>query len=422
MRRWEMAKQLPDDQLYVTWFIPLPGGRKKEVDIFEFIFRGIGITAQQWNTEGLGSVIFKKGSLRIGEWTAGSAPQANMEAQAFVLNLKPITEGTNYDTIQRGLDALYTLLANKSKMIELETKAYGQMMDVLRVYLENPGSEGGNKKVSAFIMPSQYRKTSHSTDEKIGGHIKRKEGWSDTFRFKDRNYTNRWHFLLERIVLNKKPKIAGGAVLSFSLADLLTVQLTPTNSPLKSIFMMEEFGTGVMADPALRRPFRGAATPFKVPQSVADAFGEPTAIFMWWPFLNFRIKAKLLFLAKLKRGSGAASRWLEQTRNTHAKMQSLEDYRKHAYGRIKFYNEEKKKLGKSNNPLDWAYGRGPSGDHGHPGREARHLFFNRNGLVPQLAGIQRAGYVALMRLVDAEIAKTVPNFPSLEKIIFPQTI
>ncbi len=395
-----MAKK--NDPLYVTWFRRNEAGRLEEVDIFKFIASQMGATTYLWNKVGLGSVIFKKGTLKIADFGETTAKN-DYEAMWFELDLRKVQEATSRKTdFVGGLNLLYSILSDKNRLLELEKKAYRYMIDLLQGYM---GRRGG------LIMGSQYRSSPiFSATKKKSRRLK---PWSDNFRLKNRNYTGQWTHLINDIVLNRNPKTAGGGVYSFTLEDLLKVQLASTNSPLKSIFMMEEFGTGLFADKELRRPFLDkATTPFKVPPEIANQFNTPEAIYMWFPFPNFLVKAKLLYLNKLKGAS--AVRFLKELHKSHKRM-SLSDYRKEAYDRIKKYNAE----GSLTNPLAWAYGRGAKGI-GHPGREARHLFFDRNGIVQSIRLIQVAGYYRLLQLIDAEIKDAVPGFSSIADIVFPE--
>jgi|SRR6266850_1886362 len=401
----------PGDPIYVSWFVN-DGGRKREVNIFQYLSQQIGASTQKWNEFGPGSILFKNGSLKLGNWLTDEAPKNDYTAQVFYLNINTVSAGsTTPEVFAAGMAELFAIVGNPAKIIELERKAYAKMIEHLEVYLSNPGQG----RVSAFIMLSQYRDSNKEGEiTKESGKIRRRKSWSDTFRPKDRNYTQRWTHLMRNIIMNKNPKVVGGAVLSFSLSDLLSVELSSTNSPLKSIFMMEEFGTGLLADPAYRRPFQStSATPFKVNPKIANEWDYPEAIYMWFPFFNFLQKARFMMLAKMKRGSSTATRWIKEIRDTHNKKTSLNDYRKKAFASIKKYQQNQSI---TKNPLKWAYG--GNGSIGHPGRQARHLFFDRNGLVQEIRTVQASGYYELLKLIDQEIQKAVPGFPKLADIVF----
>jgi len=369
----------------------------------------MGASTFEWNTVGLGSIVFKKGSLKIlsfAESKAGTGKGNDYEALWFELDLKKVQEGTNRtEDFRAALDILDRILGDKTELIKLEKKAYEEMVRLLTIYLG---------QLNALVMESPVR--SGYTKPKViksGNKIIRKKDWLNKFKTAGQ-YSAKWDQLINTIILKKNPKVVGGAVLSFSLADLLTVQMPSQRSPLRSIFMMEEFGTGMYADSELRRPYLGAATPFKVPTEVANQWGEPDAIFMWWPFFNFIQKAWFMRLNKIKT-SRTKTRWLEKLKTSHnsriinlhgepitlGKI-SINDYRKKAFENIKRFQQEKTE----SNPLAWAYG-GKRGGTGHPGREARHLFFNKNGIVNEIRIIQQAGYRYLLQLIDAEIAKVV---------------
>lgn len=380
-----MAKKT--DPLYVTWFKRNNKGRLEEVDIFGFIASQMNRTAYEWNTKGLGSVVFKKGTLKIIPLTDKTGGKGNnYETMWFELDLKVLKAAPG--DLAAALQVLYKIVNDKSELLKLEKKAYLEMVRLLTVYL---GEVGG------LIMPSEYQSKPYTPGKKNKPPIK--------FSKSGGEYTSKWTQLINDIILKKDPKVVGGAVVSFSLADLLQVQIPSPRSTLKSIFMMEEFGTGLYADPELRRPYLGASTPFKVPQEVADQWGMPSAIYMWWPFFSFVQKAWLMRTNKLKTKK-AQSAWIQKLKNTHGIKGSLNDYRKEAFASIKKYKDQ----GSLTSPLAWAYGAKRGGKVGHPGREARHLFFNRNGIVDEIRLIQAAGYRRLLQLIDEEIKNKVPGF------------
>jgi len=397
-----------DDPLYVNWFTKVDG-RLKEVDIFEFITHTLGKSTFDWNTKGLGNIVFKKGTLKIlsfEESKEGLGKGNDYEALLFELDLRQVKAGTNkIEDFRAALEVLERILGDKNELIRLERKAYEEMVRLLTIYLG---------KLNALVMTSGYR-AGYKLPKviKSGGKIKRKKEWLNKFTNAGQ-YSAKWNQLVNDIILKKDPKVVGGAVVSFSLADLLTVQMPSQRSPLKSIFMMEEFGTGLYADPELRRPYLGASTPFKVPQELANQWHYPDAIFMWWPFFTFVQKAWFMRLNRIKT-TRTKTRWLEKLKAFHKSSitkfhgepialikLSINDYREKAFDSIRRYKEE----GTLFNPIAWAYG-GKRGKIGHPGREARHLFFNKGGIVKEIRLIQAAGYKRLLQLIDAEIAKVV---------------
>jgi len=396
-----------NDPLYVTWFTRI-GGRLKEVDIFEFISSTLNKSTFEWNTVGMGNIIFKRGTLKIlsfEESKAGKGKGNNYEALWFELDLKKVQEGTNKtEDFLAGITILNRILGDKNELIKLEKKAYAYMVDLLTQYLGDMGALSIANEVKSNYKPPKTLKSS-------GKIVPQKEFLN---RFKTAGtYSSKWEQLVNQIILKKDPKVVGGAVVSFSLADLLKIQLPSERSSLKSIFMMEEFGTGLYADKELRRPYLGAATPFKVPTAIAKQWGMPDAIYMWWPFFNFVQKAFFMKFNKLKGRTGIT--WLNNLKTAHTNAITslngelvkvgrikINDYRKKAFASIKKYKEQES----LSNPLEWAYG-GKRGGIGHPGREARHLFFNKGGIVNEIRIIQQAGYRYLLQLIDAEIAKVV---------------
>lgn len=380
-----MAKKT--DPLYVTWFKRNSKGRLEEVDIFGFIASKMNRTAYEWNTQGLGSVIFKKGTLKIIPLTDKTGGKGNnYEAMWFELDLKVLKAAPG--DLAAALQVLYKIVNDKSELLKLEKKAYLEMVRLLTIYLG---------KLNALVMHSEYQAKPYSESGK-------KSKLPLKFSKSGGEYSSKWNQLINDVILKKDPKVVGGAVVSFSLADLLQVQIPSPHSNLRSIFMMEEFGTGLYADPELRRPYLGSSTPYKVPQQIANQFGMPSAIFMWWPFPYLVKKAWLMYISKLKNKTQSA--WIQKLKNTHGIKGSLNDYRKNVFADIQKYKAE----GSLKSPLAWAYGAKREGKVGHPGRKAQHLFFNRNGIVDEIRLIQVAGYRRLLQLIDEEIKSKVPGF------------
>src|SRR2546429_4553710 len=142
-----MAKKR-SDPLYVTWRRRLPNSRLEEVDIFGFIASRMGVLAHEWNTKGLGSILFKKGTLKIippKETGTGN----DYEAQFYELELKTLKEGTNrVEDYVAGLNRLFEILNDKTELIKLEREAFGYMIDLLRDHLG---------RLNALTMVSSYR-------------------------------------------------------------------------------------------------------------------------------------------------------------------------------------------------------------------------------------------------------------------------
>jgi hypothetical protein len=367
-------------------------------------------STQQWNKEGLGSVVFKKGTLKL----VFERPNKTYDAETMYIDVNAIKYQRPGDWYE-GLTKLQAVLGDKSKMIELKKKAYKKMIE---------GLEAHFREQDALVLPNQpsYKR---NPKRRKKGKIQKKGPQRGAG-----SYNALWHRLLYQVIFNKNPKVVGGAVLSFSLQDLMSVEVA-SRSPLRSIFMMEEFGTGLYADAEFRRPYAGSSTPWKVPQEIANAFGFPDAIFMWWPYYNFRQRAMLLFIAKKKKGSAIANRWIKEARDLHHPKMTLTNYKeKIGYRYIDFYKREFKR-GKTrfggvegderdrSNPLEYAYGNRGEG-FGYKGREAKHLFYNREGLTAQIQLVQQGGYYWLLKYIDQEIQKTFPEFPSLANMVWPE--
>src|SRR5207302_579368 len=205
---------------------------RRRVSIFEFLAYQMDASTQQWNKEGWGSVVFKKGTLKL----VSSRPTRTYEAETMYIDVNAIKYQRPGDRYE-GLTKLQEVLGDKSKMIKIKKKAYEKMIESLEEYF---------RQEDALVLPhrpSYTRNQKRRKKGKVGKRGPRRGAGS---------YNSLWQHLLYHVIFNKNPKVVGGAVLSFSLQDLMSVEVA-SKSPLRSIFMMEEFGTGLYADEELRR-------------------------------------------------------------------------------------------------------------------------------------------------------------------------
>lgn len=407
---------------YTTWFIYNDDNEKEEVDLFRYVAMHAGISAQKWNKVGLGSLNFTKGQLHI---SFGEARQTKSSEHVF-FNVRQFQEqGRGFVSpkdMEKGLQYFGELLSNPEKMVEIEQKAYKKILEFLEIYLE--------KKSALTIERSpQYAKGMKDFQRTKRRGIRGQAWWGT--KHTNKGYANLWNFLIRNIVLSNNPKRVGGTLMSFSLEDMLKVKVPSQSSTFTSIFMMEEFGTGINADENLRRPYQAGKTPWKVPPEIANAWHFPMAQYMWWPYASFRTKAFLLMQAKQKKGSRAASRWLEEARDIHQPKFSLKQYRETALNYQNYYSGElsgirlNKRSGLNRfgnrpefDPLELAYGRQVGAKQpGYPGRIARHLFYNKDGITLIIRRIQSAGIYWMLKYLDQEIQKIYKNFPSIARAV-----
>lgn len=184
-------------------------------------------------------------------------------------------------------------------------------------------------------------------------------------------------------------KKVGTGVESFSMNDLMSIEVERSKSKYRTVFLMEEFGTGQFAEPN-KRVYQGkGSTLYKVP-----------------PYLIQAVSGKL----KKKDILNATAAW-------YINRGSLA----YGEGQYKVYLKLKNKKGKkgladralrnlSRNIENWTYGY--AGGH-HKGREALHLFFEKGGIVEAIRLIQFKAQEEIVKIINEEIKKKAPEFPGL---------
>ena len=88
---------------------------RRRVSIFEFLAYQMDASTQQWNKEGLGSVVFKKGTLKL----VSSRPTRTYEAETMYIDVNAIKYQRPGDWYE-GLTKLQEVLGDKSKMIKIK--------------------------------------------------------------------------------------------------------------------------------------------------------------------------------------------------------------------------------------------------------------------------------------------------------------
>lgn len=177
---------------------------------------------------------------------------------------------------------------------------------------------------------------------------------------------------------------------SFNLNDLLSVEIGRSKSKYRSVFLMEEFGTGQMADPNKRLYESKGLTFFKVP-----------------PYLIRAVQGRI----------GAA-----QLKIATAAWYITSGALAYGEGQYKAYLKLKGKKGKkgladaalerlARNIENWTYGykKGET----HFGREARHLFFEKGRIAKAIRDIQFKAQEEFVRVFNQEVRKLAPEFPGL---------
>lgn len=182
----------------------------------------------------------------------------------------------------------------------------------------------------------------------------------------------------------------GTGVEGFSMKDLMSIEVARSKSKYRTVFLMEEFGTGQMAEPN-KRIYQGkGSTQYKVP-----------------PYLISAVSGKL-----------KKADLIDATAAWYVTSGALA----YGEGQYKAYLKLRNKKGKkgladralanlSRNIENWTYGY-KKGQR-HFGREALHLFFEKGGIVEAIREIQFNAQVEFVKLFNQEIKKLAPEFPGL---------
>jgi hypothetical protein len=406
------------DGIVVEWLITDANGRRKAVDPFTFIKETLGISDKVFKKTGLGAILGGPGRIFMGP---GAESKTRLN---FAINTELLSQGVDIEVFRAGMAKLKEILGNPQKMEELAYKAYVQgapgfpsVKKLLQRYL------GEQKALTILKLSGASGKFSRILKSKNGKV--RVQKFQVNFKQRAEKYSTVWSNLVNNVILGNPTRLGGG-VISFSLRDLMAPEysMSSLESPYTSIFLMEEFGTGLNVDEATLRTYIKSgkfATPFKVPPEIAAAFNYPEAIALWWPMAWFRKLAYRLYAYQLEQQKEQVS----QAKRMHAmrtalkvsnKAVSLKEFKEFAKKRMK----QRLELGKLTNPLEMAYGERYGGKPiGHYGRQARHLFFDRQGVVERIKEIQQDGYRALFKLIDEEIkAAGIKGFPSIYNIVF----
>lgn len=195
------------------------------------------------------------------------------------------------------------------------------------------------------------------------------------------NLQQQWTEVLG-IITGPPRKVARGKIRSFTLNDLLSVEIDPTTtvSKYRKVYLMIEFGTGEFARPGPRKHVGTGITPYKVSPEIASALGGKTSWWFNWP--GAVLKARAVTAA------------------------------------YKSATKSKKKLSKNVknfNLAEWTYG------HDNKGFRPLHLLFDARGFTRNLRNIQEANTKALYKRISEEVRKKVPGWPDITLGVVAET-
>ena len=425
----------PRKNMTVSWKI-YKGGKYIEVDPFTFVREHYDIPKNAFEKEGFYRIF---GTGRIFSGSLGrSRVGTNAEKRLFVINFDLIesfyTQKTSkggastrpiFDEWKLGLRTLKQLLS-PAELDKLAAEVYNDTKDgvlgLLQRYLSSKQAfqiHTREKQVESDFLQE------HAHVDEDSGKIETPEPKVRWYSKKSGGtaYHDMWNSLLNDVVLGKAKKVGGG-VISFGLQDLLgpAFQLQGRTSQFTSIFLMEEFGTGLNVDENLLRRYskKGVSqSKWKVPSTLASKFGQAEATAMWFTNERDRYRAFSVYAQLLKSPKSrikrlqAAFRQRKGATLEQAKEDALLFKQQYSSGTYRDKQGEDK-----GNPLYWAYGKKESGQKGRFGRLARNLFFEREGIVEEIRKINQEAYVLLFKLIDERVHAVVPNFPSIYNIVF----
>ena len=212
-------------------------------------------------------------------------------------------------------------------------------------------------------------------------------------------YSKLWEKVVAIILdgINGNPKYlkkVGTTVTGFGISDLQSVVVERSTSKYRSIYMMEEFGTGQNVEGDQRVYKSKGSTHFKVPpyliQAAQPAIEEPA--------LKSATAAWYVTSGALAYGEG------------QYKLYKMMQGKK---GKKGIADRAIKNLAR--NLEGWTYGY-KTGDF-HKGREARHLFFEKGGVVQAIRDITLDAQIEVVRLFNEELRKRAPNLPGAVALI-----
>lgn len=290
--------------------------------------------------------------------------------------------------VKKLLTALKTLLktlSSESTMQDIAKEAYKNVVPQLfEQYLA--------KKEALTIEPTG----TVSFEEAAARNKARNKG--RIFNAKEGLYRAGWKKIVDMItdgssgrLLKWHPNKFGGS--SFSLADLQSVTVSRSRSKFNSIFMMEEFGTGQLAEPNQRIYAGKGSTFFKVPPYIIRAIepkigkGELAASTALWFITAGAVAAaeKQYSIIMQFRGKRDA-----KSRAKYGRAQR-------ALNSIIYGSDNRGGL-----VFGFAEGR-------HRAREARHLFYDKEGLVKSVRDIQKKFEQEVLRVLDERLKKQFPT-------------
>lgn len=189
-------------------------------------------------------------------------------------------------------------------------------------------------------------------------------------------------------------KKRGTGVEGFNLKDLMSIEVERSKSKYRSVFMMEEFGTGQNVQGDKRVYLGKGRTLFKVPPYLIQA-AQPE---ITKPELKLATAAWYVTRGALAYGEGQYALYMK-TKNKKGK-EGLAD-------------QALKNLAR--NLEHWTYGYG-LGEF-HKGRSPRNLFFQKGGIAAEIRDIQLKAQAELVKVINAEIEKKAPGFPGVIAVI-----
>ena len=287
----------------------------------------------------------------------------------------------------KGIEALLDTKDPKARknLQKIARKAYLKVVPkALNAYLTKEGA----RSIISTATPEEAQVTTKSKTGKTFWQLSPKG-----------EYPKLWEKVVDIILDGLKGKtsylkVTSSGIQSFSMKDLMSVEVSRSQSKYRSVFLMEEFGTGQNVEGEPRVYTGKGRTFFKVPPYLIQA-AYPK---MENPALKFATAAWYVTTKAVAYGEGQYAAYLKN-RN----------------------KEDKKGLAEQNlanlarNLENWTYGY-KSGEL-HKGRSARNLFFAKGEIVQAIRDIQLKAQEAFVVALNEEIKKFAPEFPGLRAIL-----
>lgn len=259
-----------------------------------------------------------------------------------------------------GLAELQVILLNKTLMFAIVKSAYERT--ILRVIKRRLKERSLKRKGKGSGFFQQTSAENDDGDES-------KPAKKTNFQSRGDELGDKWQQVYD-ILMSSIKEISPGVYGSFSMTDVMKIEMTPYNPRARflNVYMMAEFGTGHEADPGPRLFKSKKFTPFKLWPALVSKFGGHTSWwFTWFQSIDF------------------ATRALKHAKSTSKKKKPLDTSKIYSFA-----------FGKKNSTRSI---------------KPRHVIFDARGMVLQLRQAYKKAYDIIAKELEDQIREKVPFWP-----------